>query len=77
VPRTALLGRAPWGTQTRSNTDREARALNFAGPAQEEDPTFDSFMRDLDTPLPPPTNKSKKKKQNNITTLIIFISSYI
>jgi hypothetical protein len=62
VPRTALLGRAPWGTQTRSQSNRVDRALNFTGPAQEEDETFNSFMRDLDAPLPPPTNKSKKKK---------------
>jgi hypothetical protein len=62
VPRTALLGRAGWGTQTRSMSNRGDRALNYTGPAQEEDPTFNSFMRDLDTSLPPPTNKSKKKK---------------
>jgi hypothetical protein len=63
VPRTALLGRAGWGTQTRSMSDRAA-TRNLDVGRQDEDPTFDSFMRNLDTdaPLPPPNTRSKKKK---------------
>jgi hypothetical protein len=50
VPRTALLGRAAWGAQTRSTTDRAARSLNYREAGQtldveQEDPTFDSMMR--------------------------------
>jgi len=57
VPRTALLGRAAWGAQTRSTTDRGARALNYREAGQtldveQEDPTFDSFMRKFGK-LPP------------------------
>jgi hypothetical protein len=60
VPRTALLGRAPWGYNTRSTAMRGGRpvpSLGSFGP-REEDPEFDSLLAGAPVPKTP----SKKKK---------------
>jgi hypothetical protein len=61
VPRTALLGRAPWGTQTRSMAMRGGTALNFTGPEQEEDSSLNELLAGAPVPKEFKTPSKKKK----------------
>jgi hypothetical protein len=70
VPRTALFGRADWGTQTRSMAMRGGRELNYrpAGQTldvQQEDPSFDTLIAGAPVPkefqIVPKTPAKKKK----------------